>query len=161
MRLEIFNALPDDEAAADLAACCASPEWGRRLLAARPFGSVPELVERAAVLLSELDEGEIDAALAGHPRIGERSDHASSAREQAGVAAAGSAVLAGLAAGNRAYEERFGYVYLVCADGRGAEELLDVLHGRLGNSPATERRVLRGELARINAIRLHRMLAGS
>ena len=75
------------------------------------------------------------------------------------MATADAAVLAELADGNRLYEQRFGHVYLVCADGRPATELLAVLHGRLGNDPATERRVLRGELARINAIRLDRMLA--
>jgi 2-oxo-4-hydroxy-4-carboxy-5-ureidoimidazoline decarboxylase len=68
-------------------------------------------------------------------------------------------VLAGLAAGNEEYERRFGHVYLVCADGRAAAELLAVLRARLGNEPAAERRVVRGELARINAIRLRRMLA--
>ena len=97
-------------------------------------------------------------ALAGHPRIGERCAHASSRREQSGVAGAGAQVLDALAAGNRAYEERFGHVYLVCANGRPAGELLAVLRGRLGNDPATERRVLRAELREINRLRLERLL---
>ena len=161
MRLNGWNAVPEAEAVAALVACCASAEWARRVARARPFGSVDEVVETADVVLSGLDEYEVDSALAGHPRIGERSEHASSQREQAAVAAADADVLDALAAGNREYEERFGHVYLVCADGRPARELLAVLRERLGNEPGVERRVLRGELARINAIRLRRMFGES
>lgn len=158
MQLSEFNALPPGHAAAQLAACCASPEWARRLAHSRPFGSIAALHERADQVLDDLDEAEVDRALAGHPRIGERSAHASSRREQAGVAGADSAVLAELAAVNRTYERRFGQVYLVCADGRSGAELLAVLHRRLANDPVTERRVLRAELGRINRIRLGRMV---
>jgi 2-oxo-4-hydroxy-4-carboxy-5-ureidoimidazoline decarboxylase len=73
------------------------------------------------------------------------------------VAGADPTVLAALADGNRAYEERFGHVYLVCATGRSAEELLDVLRTRLGNDPATERAVALGELAAINRLRIARL----
>lgn len=155
MQLAEFNALPLGHAAAELATCCSSPEWARCLARARPFDSMAALHERADQVL---DEAEIDRALAGHPRIGERSAHASSRREQAGVAGADAAVLAELAAANRTYEQRFGHVYLVCADGRSGAELLAVLCRRLTNDPATERRVLRTELGRINRIRLGRMV---
>lgn len=159
MRLDGFNAAPEADAVAALAACCASPVWARQVASARPYATVDAVLGAAGAALAGLDEPEIDAALAGHPRIGERSEHASSRREQAGVAAADPEVLAGLAAGNRAYEERFGHVYLVCADGRPAAELLTVLRERLGHEPAAERRVARAELGRINAIRLRRLLA--
>lgn len=158
MDLATFDALPEPDAVAGLVACCASPEWARGVARGRPYGSVARLVERADAVLAGLPEGEIDRALAGHPRIGERSAHASSRREQAGVASADAEVRAALAAGNHAYEERFGHVYLVCADGRPAEELLAVLRGRLGSDPATERRVLRTELSAINRIRLERLI---
>jgi 2-oxo-4-hydroxy-4-carboxy-5-ureidoimidazoline decarboxylase len=158
VRLDGFNAAPEAEAVAALVACCSSPEWARQVARARPYPTLDALLEAAAATLAGLDDGEVDAALAGHPRIGERSVHTSSQREQAAVAAADAEVLAGLAAGNREYEERFGHVYLVCADGRPAAELLAVLRGRLGNEPDEERRVLRGELSRINAIRLRRMV---
>ncbi|WP_281376118.1 2-oxo-4-hydroxy-4-carboxy-5-ureidoimidazoline decarboxylase, partial [Pseudonocardia pini] len=88
------------------------------------------------------------------PRIGDRAAEGTARREQAGVAGASAEVLDALAAGNRAYEERFGYVYLVCAAGRSAVELLDTLHARLGNDPAAERLVALGELAAINRLRL-------
>jgi 2-oxo-4-hydroxy-4-carboxy-5-ureidoimidazoline decarboxylase len=161
MRMAQFDALPAADARSVLVECCTAPEWAERLAAGRPYGALPALLERADAVLAALDEDQVDLALAGHPRIGERSAHASSAREQAGVATAPDAVLAALAEGNRAYEERFGHVYLVCADGRPAEELLAVLRARLDNDPATERAVLRTELGKINRIRLSRLLEDS
>lgn len=158
MRLATFNALSPADAEAELTVCCASPEWAQRLVRARPFHSVAALCDQADRVLATLDEAEIDRALAGHPRIGERSTPASSRREQAGVATAEASVLAGLSTGNQAYEQRFGQVYLVCADGRSGAELLAVLRRRLANDPVTERGVLRAELGRINRIRLGRMV---
>jgi 2-oxo-4-hydroxy-4-carboxy-5-ureidoimidazoline decarboxylase len=153
-----LDALPAADAEAILLECCAAPEWAHRLAAGRPYGALWALLERADAVLADLPEDQVDLALAGHPRIGERAVHASSAREQAGVAGAADDVRAALAAGNRAYEQRFGHVYLVCADGRPATELLDVLGARLGNDPATERAALRTELGKINRIRLTRLV---
>lgn len=163
MRLDTFNALPVTEAVTRLTGCCASPEWAGALAAGRPYPDLDALLAQADAELAVLDGSEIDLALAGHPRIGERLDpddatHASSQREQSGVATADPSVLAALAEGNRAYEERFGHVYLVCADGRSAEELLAVLRERLRHDPSTERRTVVAELARINEIRLRRLL---
>lgn len=159
MRMETFDVLPEADAVAELEGCCASPDWARAVAAGRPYGSVDALVERAGGALAALTEDEIDLALAGHPRIGERSTHTSSQREQSGIAGADAGTLDELAAGNRAYEERFGHVYLVFANGRPAAELLDILHTRLHNDAPTERALLRQELHKINATRLRRLLA--
>lgn len=156
MRLDDFNALPDADG--ELIACCASPAWAAVVAAGRPYASVDALLARAGDALAGLDEAEIELALAGHPRIGERSAHASSQREQSGVTDGDRAALA---AANRAYEERFGHVYLVCAAGRPAAELLTVLQTRLHNTPQQERRVLRAELEKINTLRLHHLLRTS
>lgn len=153
MRLHEFNALPDPDG--ELTACCASPAWVAAMAAGRPYASVDAVLTRADDALAGLDEAEVDLALAGHPRIGERSAHASSQREQSGVTDGDRAALA---AANRAYEDRFGHVYLVCADGRPAAELLAVLQTRLHHTPDQERRVLRAELGRINRLRLRRLL---
>lgn len=158
MDLETFNALPSHRAVAELAACCSSPSWAQRLASSRPFAAVGELIRCADQLLAELDEDEVDVALAGHPRIGGLAAHASSRREQGGVATADAEVRTALARANRDYEARFGHIYLVSADGRSGEELLSVLHERLGNDAATERAVLRAELAKINGIRLARLV---
>ncbi|MCP2290279.1 2-oxo-4-hydroxy-4-carboxy-5-ureidoimidazoline decarboxylase [Nocardia amikacinitolerans] len=156
-----FDALSNAAATDALLACCASPAWVGGVLAGRPYGSAERLYEIADAVLAALPEDEIDRALAGHPRIGERTDSVTSAREQSGVAEATDAVRAALAEGNRAYEQRFGHRYLVCATGRSGAELLDLLTTRLRNDPATERAVMRAELAKINRIRLRRMLGES
>ncbi|RDH76811.1 2-oxo-4-hydroxy-4-carboxy-5-ureidoimidazoline decarboxylase [Mycolicibacterium moriokaense] len=157
--LDGFNGLTDRQRMHLLFEVCSSTIWARRVLAAAPFRDVDALLDRADRVLAELPDAEIDAALDGHPRIGGRVDNASSAREQAGVATAADDVRAALAARNREYEERFGYVYLVCASGRTAEELLAILTERLDNDPETERRVMRSELAKINRLRLERLLS--
>lgn len=153
----VVDALGEAELRSALLACCHAPAWAVRLAARRPFGDLPTLLAASDAELAASDEADVDAALAGHPRIGERPAGADSRREQSAVLAGDEAVLAGLAEGNRVYEERFGHVYLVCAAGRTGEELLAVLRSRLDNDPATERAVLRGELAAITRLRLARL----
>ncbi|MCQ4117640.1 2-oxo-4-hydroxy-4-carboxy-5-ureidoimidazoline decarboxylase [Rhodococcus tibetensis] len=156
--LTTFNAANDEQAVVILTECCSSTVWAHRVAAARPFRTADELYTRSDEALAELTEAEIDNALAGHPRIGDRPDNASSVREQSAVAAADDGLRAKLRAGNEAYEKKFGHVYLVCASGRSAQELLDVLHRRLGNDSNTERKNVRMELAAINRLRLARLL---
>lgn len=153
-----FDALPEDRARQALLECCAAPEWVRAVLAGRPYGSADALYEAADTALAALSEDDIDRALDGHPRIGDRPDSAASAREQAGATAADDRVKAALAAGNREYEAKFGHIYLVCASGKSGDELLALLRARLTNDPETERRVMRTELAKINRIRLGGLL---
>jgi 2-oxo-4-hydroxy-4-carboxy-5-ureidoimidazoline decarboxylase len=155
-----FNEAPDADAQTALTAVCASPRWVREVAAARPYASLDDLVAHAAKVVLDLDEAELDAAIAAHPRIGARGAATSeeSRREQSGVADADADVLMDIVDGNRAYEERFGHVYLVRATGRTAEELLALLRERLDNDPETERAVVRRELAEINALRLQRLV---
>ncbi len=160
--LDGFNALTDRQRMHLLFGVCSSTIWARRVLAGAPFRDVDALLDRADRVLAELPDAEIDAALDGHPRIGASVSPAhspSSAREQARVADADQSVREELAEKNRKYEETFGYVYLVCASGRSAEELLGILTERLENDPDTERRVMRNELAKINRLRLERLLS--
>lgn len=155
-----LDALPDAELRDRLAEVCSSPRWVDLVAAARPYGSADGLQAAAADALAALSESDVDDALAGHPRIGERPGAqpgaTSSSREQSGVT--GEQTLAALAAGNRTYEDRFGHVYLVAASGRTGEELLDVLRSRLLNDRETERHVVRQELGTINRLRLDRLL---
>ncbi|GAA4549841.1 2-oxo-4-hydroxy-4-carboxy-5-ureidoimidazoline decarboxylase [Pseudonocardia xishanensis] len=154
-RVARFDALPAPDAEAALREVCTAPRWAREVAAGRPYGSLEKLQAAADAALTGAD---LDDALAGHPRIGDRAAEGTARREQAGVAGASAAVLEALATGNRAYEERFGHVYLVCAQGRSAEDLLATLRSRLGNDPAEERLVALGELAAINRLRLGRAL---
>jgi 2-oxo-4-hydroxy-4-carboxy-5-ureidoimidazoline decarboxylase len=114
--------------------------------------------------MAELADTDLDDALAGHPRIGEKVDHDGgewSRQEQSGMAAASDETTRAMADGNREYERIFGHVYLVSAAGRSAQEMLGLLHERLGNDPATEREIVRTQLATINRNRLGRMLEES
>ncbi|MEW1959438.1 2-oxo-4-hydroxy-4-carboxy-5-ureidoimidazoline decarboxylase [Kineococcus sp. NPDC059986] len=158
MQLTELEALDAPRCEELLRTACDAPAWAARVTAARPFGSVEALLATAAAELATTSEADVDTALAAHPRIGERSESATSRREQAGALAADEDVLARLAEGNRRYEETFGHVYLVFATGRTADELLALLEQRLQNDPATERQVLRRELAAITDLRLRRLL---
>jgi 2-oxo-4-hydroxy-4-carboxy-5-ureidoimidazoline decarboxylase len=155
VKLDEWNALDAAGAEEELRRVCAAPRWAREVVASRPHPDVASLQATAEVALTDAD---LDEAMAGHPRIGDRAAAGASRREQSGVSGAGADVLAALADGNRAYEERFGHVYLVCATGRSAQELLEILRARLGNDPATERAVALAELAAINRLRLARLV---
>jgi len=152
--LERLNNLPLNELHRELADVCAARRWVHAVAAHRPYSSVDDLLAAADEALAALDEGDVDEALAGHPRIGERPRGASAA-EQSGV---GDEARRRLQTANEQYERRFGHVYLVRAAGRDGAELLALLRERLGNDPATERRVLRGELGGINRLRLQRLV---
>jgi 2-oxo-4-hydroxy-4-carboxy-5-ureidoimidazoline decarboxylase len=159
-----LNGAPAADVEQALLDCCAVPRWATAVTAGRPYGCAAELYDAADAALNGLDEAEIDAALAGHPRIGARQGaghSASSSREQSGVSRSSAATLAALAEGNRDYEARFGHLYLVCADGRSGEELLAVLRQRLRNDPVTERAAVRAELRKINRIRLGRLIGAA
>jgi 2-oxo-4-hydroxy-4-carboxy-5-ureidoimidazoline decarboxylase len=156
--LAAFNALPPARARDALLACCRAGRWAAQVAEERPYPSLAALVAAAAGALTGED---VTEALAGHPRIGQppAAGHSSWSRsEQSGVAGAAGQVRDELAAGNQAYEDRFGHIYLVCAAGRSAPELLAILRSRLDNDPGTERQVVRGELIKINDLRLAKLI---
>lgn len=156
--LESFNELRQSQAIHALYQCCTSTIWALRVAAGRPYVDEEALFHRADLILAELTEADLDEALDGHPRIGDKTDNASSAGEQSGVTGADAEILDELKKFNAEYEARFGHVYLVFANGRPAAELLAILKERMSNSPETERRVLRMELSKINRRRLTAML---
>jgi len=157
--LELLNSAPDDEALrAELAACCTAGSWVSALAAGRPFADRDELFAASDAAIAELTEAGLAEALAAHPRIGERTTAEWSRQEQSGMGSASAELRADLAAANAAYEQRFSQVYLVCATGKTAEELLDSCRSRLGNDPTTERAVVLAELAKISRLRLGKLL---
>ena len=166
--LERLNALPPGEAERELLTCCGSREWARRVAAARPFAGAAALLERADAVWWELGEEDWREAFRSHPRIGEKKaeagqtgrERAWSAGEQAGMRTAAEATQRALAEGNRAYEARFGWIYIVCATGKSADEMLELLRRRLANDPDTEIRVAAEEQRRITRLRLEKLLAG-
>ena len=158
--LETFNALPAETASKHLLACCSSERWVHNVTSSRPYASVGEALARSDESVAGLDQGDLGQALAGHPRIGAGSTAGWSGREQAGVQGADRAMTAALAEGNEAYERRFGHIYLVCATGRSAADLLALLRERLAHDPGTEWGIVRRELGKINRIRLRQLLEG-
>jgi 2-oxo-4-hydroxy-4-carboxy-5-ureidoimidazoline decarboxylase len=124
------------------------------MIARVPFASREAALTAARDEWFALDTADWREAFDHHPRIGDLPDSAISAREQSGVASAPEDVKRALAEGNRAYEERFGHIYIVCATGKSAEEMLAILNARLKNDPETEIRVAAEEHARICDLRL-------
>lgn len=160
-RIEVaaFDRLSPQAAHALLVPACASGAWLAALVADRPYRSLAATQARSDEILAGLDWPEVEQALAAHPRIGERpsgagTEAAWSRTEQSG--ATGST--AELRAGNVAYEQRFGQVFLICATGLTAEQILAALRARLGNDPGTERGVVRDELTKIVRLRLAKTL---
>lgn len=148
---------------ADLLACCASRRWARTVAGAGD-GDLAALRAVSARALAELGWDDVLEALAAHPRIGDRADGAGrevrwSRGEQSGMDLAADEIRRAMFECNRAYEELFGHVFLICATGRTATEMLGELRARLEHDVETERRVVRAELAKIVDLRLVRLAA--
>ncbi len=158
MDITTFDTADAEKAAAVLRTCADVDAWVDALVAGRPYGSVEALVARADALAAGWTGAQVEAALADHPRIGERHVGTGrsaelSGREQSGVDASADTA-ARLAAGNAAYEERFDRIFLVRAAGRSAEEILALLQQRLAHDPETELAVTAGQLREIALLRL-------
>jgi OHCU decarboxylase len=139
--------------------CCGSRAWVEAMLARRPFGSTAGLLRAAHESWWSLGPHEWKEAFASHPKIGDRSSTGLPAREQAGVRRASEDMRSALADGNHAYLEKFGYIFIVCATGRSAAEMLAILRERLGHDPDREIRIAAGEQEKITAIRLEALQA--
>ncbi|MFF8997435.1 2-oxo-4-hydroxy-4-carboxy-5-ureidoimidazoline decarboxylase [Streptomyces achromogenes] len=157
--LSRFNDLEERAALAALHEACASTEWARRLLAARPYATPEDLYTASDAAMAELTPADLAEAMAGHPPIGRpKPGDPTSAREQRGMAGASEELKAEMLDLNLAYQEKFGHVFLICATGRTGEQMRDAVKERIGNSPEQEREIVRTELGKINRIRLARLV---
>lgn len=162
-----LNELPPAEAERELLTCCGSREWARRVAGCRPYADAADLMENADGVWRALDEAHWREAFRAHPRIGEKKAEAGqterekawSAGEQAGMDAAAARTQQALAEGNRRYEARFGYIYIVCATDKSADEMLDLLTERLSNDPEAEILVAAEEQRKITRLRLEKLLS--
>ena len=165
MTLDEFNALPDRQVRDELLKCCGSRRWALEMSAHRPFGNFIELQEAADKFWETLSPNDWREAFSRHPRIGDikslRKKFSGTAQwaegEQSGVNAAPERTLKTLAEGNRLYEAKFGYIFIVCATGKTADEMLALLNARLNNVPSEEIKVAAGEQAKITSIRLNKL----
>lgn len=166
MKLDAFNALTYDEAMKDLLRCCGARRWAEQMTARRPFPGIDDVFAAADQIWARMDRADILQAFSHHPKIGDvaglRARFASTSQwaagEQAGVQAAAEDLLARLAHGNELYEKKFGYIFIVCATGKTAAEMLELLERRLPNRPAEELKIAAGEQAKITRIRLGKLL---
>jgi 2-oxo-4-hydroxy-4-carboxy-5-ureidoimidazoline decarboxylase len=161
-RLRELNEAPDADVRATLFRACGSSRWVDRMMVRRPFVTDAKLRFIARTEWFGLTERDWLEAFSQHPRIGDRAElatrfpqtHELSSVEQSGIGAAHADVLSALAEANQAYVDKFGFIFIVCATGKSAEEMLALLRGRLSNDRASELRVAAEEQAKITALRL-------
>jgi 2-oxo-4-hydroxy-4-carboxy-5-ureidoimidazoline decarboxylase len=156
MTLEEFNSLADGRAVEELLKVCGSREWARELEASRPYETLEEAIARADEAWDELSRPGRLEAFAAHPRIGDKTGSSWSREEQKGVT--DEEILSRLRAKNQQYETRFGHVFLICATGKSAPQILDALNVRLANPPEKEFEIACGEQAKIMRLRMEKLI---
>ena len=161
-----MNSLSHANAEAEFLKCCGSQRFASAMTAARPFADVDDLLTKADSIWRSLRSEDWLEAFRAHPKIGEKNAAAAqseearkwSAQEQSRVNDAAATTLAALAAGNRDYEQRFGFIFIVCATGKGSEEMLAILQARLQNDAENEIAIAAGEQRKITRLRLEKLL---
>jgi allantoicase len=138
--------------------CCGSTRWSDELAKSRPFRTWDALVEESDAIWSRLSPDDWQEAFRAHPRIGERKGSRWSSQEQSGTRSASPETMQRLADGNHAYEQKFGHIYLVCATGRSADDMLADLDQRMRHDAATELRVAAEEQRKITRLRLEKLV---
>jgi len=172
--LERLNSLSANEAEAEFYQCCGSRNWTRQMVNARPIGSLDELISKADCIWWSLKAQDWLEAFRSHPKIGEKgkgipADQTKtdwlkslsqewSEQEQSRVRNASQETMQTLVNLNRRYEEKFGYIFIVCATGKSSEEMLALLRERLNNDPENELRVAAAEQSRISQLRLKKLI---
>lgn len=150
---------PAEIARAHLAQCCGSPAWVERITARRPFQNADGLFAESDRVWWSLDQSDWFEAFAKHPKIGEKRADPWSSEEQRGMQRADQDTAASMEELNRRYQERFGWIFIVCATGKSAGEMLSTLQARLGNEPDHEIQIAASEQAKITKLRLEKLLA--
>lgn len=164
-----LNAMSYEEAAANFLKCCGSANWANRMAESRPFRDEQHLFDTADHLWRQLCQTDWLEAFRHHPKIGETPVQTSApspeaqrwaADEQSATRHAQQQTLEELARANREYQARFGYIFIVCATGKTAEQMLALLRQRLQNDPGAEIAVAADEQRRITRLRLEKLLRG-
>ena len=163
--LSELNLLPAEKARLELSRCCGSTRWVEGMLGERPFPDEAHMFDAARKLWQALSREDWLEAFSHHPQIGEKmlrdkfaATHEWAHGEQAGVAGAADKIIKALAGANRLYQAKFGYIFIVCATGKTAEQMLVHLNDRLAHEPEAELRIAADEQAKITKIRLEKLL---
>jgi OHCU decarboxylase len=149
--------LPDTEAAAELAVCCASARWVARMLSQRPFKDRDEVFASAERIWWDLTPEDWLEAFKAHPKIGGTASGAA-AKEQASMQSASDEVRAALETANAEYEKKFGWIYIVCASGKSPEEMLALCRARMAHEAGAELKVAAEEQLKITRLRIEKLL---
>ena len=165
-RLAWLNSLTADEAAKELLQCCGSKRWGKEIVTARPYASLETLLTRADEVWWSLDRNDWLEAFRSHPKIGEKkaADMVSaqsqqwSGQEQSGVANSSQDTVDSLAALNHDYEQKFGFIFIICATGKTSAEMLSALRERLQHDHEAELPIAAAEQGKITELRLKKLL---
>jgi 2-oxo-4-hydroxy-4-carboxy-5-ureidoimidazoline decarboxylase len=158
--LTVFNTAAAGDAERDVTRCCASRPFAEAIVAGRPYADFDGLDAAVDAGFAGLGWTDVAGALNDHPRIGDDAASGWSRAEQAGAAAAPEDVSAAIADGNRAYENKFGHMFLICATGLSGEQVLAAMRYRLDNDQAEERRIVIDELRKITKLRMRKLLGG-
>ncbi|MBN9382420.1 MAG: 2-oxo-4-hydroxy-4-carboxy-5-ureidoimidazoline decarboxylase [Chitinophagaceae bacterium] len=165
MTLDELNGLDKPALRKALGGCCGSRIWVEKMAAVFPVLSVHDLLGHAGKTWHACSEEDWKEAFGHHPRIGDletlktKYTGTGASMEQAGAVNASMVMLEALLEGNRVYEEKFGYIFIVCATGKSAEEMLGLLRERLGNDPGKEIHVAMAEQEKITRVRLEKLLS--
>lgn len=158
MTLAEFNRVPRYRAEEELLKCCGSRAWARSMARRRPFANFDRLSQAAGEIWRTMDPADWLEAFRAHPRIGEQHVSGAPAREQAAMNRAPAAVTNALAVANDEYFEKFGFIFIIFASGKTADEMLANLQSRLPNAPEQEIRIAAEEQNKITLLRLKKLL---
>lgn len=167
MTIDQLNRLSEAAAAETFEQCCGASQWVERMVFSRPFENLAEVLETSDTIWEECDVDDYEEAFSHHPKIGDVESLAKkyantrtwAAGEQKGVEGADGEVIRKLAEGNAAYEEKFGFIFIVNATGKSAAEMLALLESRLMNDPRDEILAAADEQNKITKQRLKKLLA--
>ena len=155
-----LNALPAAEAQDELLKCCGSKQWAREMAHGRPYENFDALIAWANETWWSLQPSDWLEAFRSHPKIGEKKAASEwSRREQSGVANASQEAIDELSTLNRAYEQKFGFIFIICATGKTSDEMLSALRERLQHEAARELQVAANEQSKITELRLKKLLS--
>lgn len=166
MTIKEFNQLSVAEAKAEVFKCCGSSYWATKLVDNRPFASTDDLKVTSDTIWISAEESDWKEAFTHHPKIGDVSSLQKkfatkewASKEQSGVDGASMEVLNALANGNNEYEKKFGYIFIVCATGKTAQEMLEMLNKRLPNNPKDELKIAAKEQNKITHLRIDKLFS--
>ena len=166
MTLSQLNNLPESEAKAVIESCCCAPRWIEGMLKQRPYQSVAELLKTADDVWATMERNDYLAAFEGHPQIGDvstlrekfRNTANTAGHEQSGMQQASEQTLQRMMELNSAYLEKFGFIFIVFASGKSAEQMLELIEQRIDNDADTELKLAAAEQAKITKLRLEKLL---